>query len=103
MDVAPNTVPPAEMARNPTTPEGESATGSIEFAQYLQKIARTEVERASDKLRADAFALVNPEKPQVHRNVSLDDVRDDLEEMEHAIRFLERAEEMERPELEGAE
>ena len=90
-------------ASQSTPREGDSAVGRVAFAQYLQKIALSEVERASDKLRADAFALVNPEKPQVHRDVSLDDVRDDLEEMEHALRFLERAEEMERPELEGAE
>lgn len=93
--VAPNTVPPSKMASNSTSREGESAVGSVAFGQYLQRIAYAEVERASDRLRADAFALVNPEKSQVCRDVSLRDLHDDLEEMECAVRFLEIAEEME--------
>jgi hypothetical protein len=90
-------------ASQSTPREGDSADGRTAFAQYLQAIAVAEVERASDKLRADAYALAHPERPQVQRDVSLRDLRADLEEMEHAVRFLERAEEMEAPELEGAE
>ena len=90
-------------ASQSTPREGDSADGRTAFAQYLQRIAYAEVDRASDALRADAFALAHPERPQVRRDVSLRDLRDDLEEMKHAIRFLERAEEMEAPESEGAE
>jgi len=95
MMAAPNTVPPSEMASQSTPRRGESAVGRVVFAQYLQKVAYAEVERASDRLRADAFAFVDPDRTQVPRDVSLRDLRDDLEDVECAVRFLELAEEME--------
>ena len=95
MMVAPNTVPPTKMASQPTSREGDSAVGRTVFAQYLQKVAYAEVERASDRLRADAFALADPDRMQVPRDVSLRDLRDDLQDVECAVRFLELAEEME--------
>jgi len=79
----------------PTPREGESAVGRTAFAQYLQRIACAEVERASDRLRSDAFAVAHPERLEDHREVSLRDLRDDLEDVECAVRFLELAEEME--------
>jgi hypothetical protein len=82
-------------ASNSTPRAGESADGSTEFSQYLQKIARAEVERATDALRSDAYALAHPEKPQVQREVSIDDLRNDVREAEWAVRFLELAAEME--------
>jgi len=82
-------------ASQSTPREGDSADGRTAFAQYLQRIAYAEVDRASDALQADAFALAHPERPQVQRDVSLRDLRDDLEEMEHAVRFLELVEDME--------
>jgi len=95
MKVAPNTVPPAMKASDYTPPAGESADGSTEFSQYLQRIARAEVERATDKLQSDAFALAHLERPQVQREVSIDDLRSDVQEAEWAVRFLELAAEME--------
>jgi hypothetical protein len=95
MKVAPNTVPPAMKASDYTPRAGESADGSTEFSQYLQRIARAEVERATDKLQSDAFALAHSERPQVQREVSIDDLRSDVQEAEWAVRFLELAAEME--------
>jgi hypothetical protein len=90
-------------ASKPTAREGQSADGCIAFARYLQLIAVAEVERTTEELHADAFAVAHPDRPQVRRDVSVDDLRDDLEEVKHAIRFFELAKEMEAPELEGAE
>jgi hypothetical protein len=83
----------------PTPREGESAVGRIAFARYLELIAVAEVERASDKLHSDAFALAHPDRDQVRREVDVEDLRHDLEEVEHAVRFFELAKEIE----EGAE
>lgn len=82
-------------ASNSTPRAGESADGSTEFSQYLQRIARAEVERATDKLQSDAFAIAHPERRQVQREVSIDDLRSDVQEAEWAVRFLELAAEME--------
>jgi hypothetical protein len=81
----------------PTPREGESAVGRTAFAQYLRRIAYAEVDRASDALRSDVFALVYPDRPQVQREVSVEEIVDDLEEMRHAVRFLELVEDMEGP------
>jgi len=82
-------------ASQSTPREGDSAVGRTAFAQYLQKIALAEVERASQRLRADAFALADAEGGEVPREVSGRDLRDDLEDVECAVLFLELAEEME--------
>jgi hypothetical protein len=79
----------------PTPREGESAVGRTAFARYLELIAVAEVERTTDELHADAFAVAHPDRPQVRREASADDLRDDLEEVKHAIRFFELAKEIE--------
>jgi hypothetical protein len=86
-------------ASKPTAREGQSADGCIAFSRYLELIAVAEVERASDKLHSDAFALAHPDRDQVRRDVDVEDLRGDLEEVEHGVRFFELAKEIE----EGAE
>lgn len=100
MVVAPNTVRPTRMmdASLPTPREGESAVGRTAFAKYLQKIAVAEVERASGELQSEAYAIANPEKPQVRSEPSIDELYARLEDVECAVRFFQLAKE-----LEGAE
>jgi len=82
------------MASNSTPRAGESADGRTAFAQYLQRIAYAELERASDAAHSDAYAIAHPDKPQARRDVDVDDLREDAEELKHAVRFLELVEEM---------
>ena len=77
---------------------GESADGCTAFVEYLQKIALSEVDRAADHLQSGAYAVAHPNKPQVRRNPSMDDLRADLEEYRRAVRFLELVEDMRREE-----
>jgi hypothetical protein len=85
---------------SPTTPrEGNRLDGcSIDFASYLRTVACAELERATGELRADAYAVAHPEKPQVHGDPTLDDLREHVEEVQLAVRFLELVEEVEREE-----
>ena len=77
---------------------GESADGRTAFANYLEKIARSEVDRAADRLQSGAYVVAHPEREHVRRDPSTDDLRADLEEYRRAVRFLELVEEMRREE-----
>lgn len=77
---------------------GESADGRIAFAEYLEQIALSEVERAADRLQSGAYAVAHPDAPHVRREPSPDDLRDDLEEYRLALAFLELAQDLRREE-----
>jgi len=83
------------MASNSTSREGKSASSSIGFKRYLQRVAHAEVERACDELHADVFALVHPDRSQARDGVALEGILEDFEEVECAVRFLELVEDME--------
>jgi hypothetical protein len=86
---------PRTMDASDSTPRaGESDDGCIAFVDYLQVIARSELDRAAGELQTDAYAFAHPNKPQVSREPSLADLRRDARELRNAIRFLELIQEM---------
>ena len=85
-------------ASDTSSGKGQSRDGRIAFAQYLEQIAVSELERAAGEVHSDAYAVAHPDQPQVRREPSLDDLRTDAETFRRAVRFLELVEEMRREE-----
>ena len=87
------------MTASDTSPgKGQSRDGRIAFAQYLEQIAVSELERAAGEVKSDTYAVAHPDRPQVHRDPSVEDLRADAETFRRAVRFLELVEEMKREE-----